>query len=547
MMAKYRITGPDGETYEINAPDTATEEEVLAYAQANFGKESAIGNTEFGARLREAEQAKAREQFTHKTPPKKPKDMYADQAGQQSFAENLGAGFGGALYGMGYLGPKSILGLDKPGEVEDWKASMNGLGTTAGGTLGQIGGYGAPAAVLAPFAGASVPVAGAIGAAEGALLPATSFEERAKNTAFSTLGAATGQAGGNAIANGLKRRAQTKTAEMATKRAQNATRDASLALSKAEGYVVPPSYSGSGLFPRFMEGISGKYKTNQLAGIKNQQVTNKLARKYLGLPEDAPLNADALDAHVNMLSQPYRDIAALPKSASYDPASALEQLKIARYSEKQLWRQYEGTPMMPGNPEARTLAIEAGNAADAIESELERYAVSQGKHDLVANLRESRKAIAKAKTVESALNDGNGDVDATKIAKLINRGKPVTGELEKVGKFANAFNDVARPPKSGDANPMTALDFMFNVPSAGIGGMIGGGPGAMLMSLAPTAARVGSRYSLLSEPVQAMLTPNYSIGLSNKVLPKLFGNRLATDALYPGAGIYGYGVEPQFE
>lgn len=35
-MAKYRITGPDGDAYEITAPDDATQEQVLAYAQSNY-------------------------------------------------------------------------------------------------------------------------------------------------------------------------------------------------------------------------------------------------------------------------------------------------------------------------------------------------------------------------------------------------------------------------------------------------------------------------------------------------------------------------------
>jgi hypothetical protein len=35
-MAKYRITAPDGGTYEVTAPDTASEAEVLAYAQQNY-------------------------------------------------------------------------------------------------------------------------------------------------------------------------------------------------------------------------------------------------------------------------------------------------------------------------------------------------------------------------------------------------------------------------------------------------------------------------------------------------------------------------------
>lgn len=41
-MAKYRITGPDGATYEINAPDGASEQDVLAYAQSNFAPASGV-------------------------------------------------------------------------------------------------------------------------------------------------------------------------------------------------------------------------------------------------------------------------------------------------------------------------------------------------------------------------------------------------------------------------------------------------------------------------------------------------------------------------
>ncbi len=35
MMPKYRITAPDGGTYEVNAPEGATEQEIMAYAQAH--------------------------------------------------------------------------------------------------------------------------------------------------------------------------------------------------------------------------------------------------------------------------------------------------------------------------------------------------------------------------------------------------------------------------------------------------------------------------------------------------------------------------------
>lgn len=35
-MPKYRITAPDGQTYEVTAPEGASEQDVLAYAQANY-------------------------------------------------------------------------------------------------------------------------------------------------------------------------------------------------------------------------------------------------------------------------------------------------------------------------------------------------------------------------------------------------------------------------------------------------------------------------------------------------------------------------------
>lgn len=38
-MAKYRVTSPDGATFEVTAPDSATEAEVMAYAQGEFAKQ----------------------------------------------------------------------------------------------------------------------------------------------------------------------------------------------------------------------------------------------------------------------------------------------------------------------------------------------------------------------------------------------------------------------------------------------------------------------------------------------------------------------------
>ncbi len=41
-MAKYRVNAPDGSVFEVSAPDTATEAEVMAYAQAEFAKQKPV-------------------------------------------------------------------------------------------------------------------------------------------------------------------------------------------------------------------------------------------------------------------------------------------------------------------------------------------------------------------------------------------------------------------------------------------------------------------------------------------------------------------------
>ena len=58
-MPKYRITGPDGGTYEVTAPEGATQEQVLAYAQQNYKpKPAQVGRTGVTREQRQADIAR---------------------------------------------------------------------------------------------------------------------------------------------------------------------------------------------------------------------------------------------------------------------------------------------------------------------------------------------------------------------------------------------------------------------------------------------------------------------------------------------------------
>lgn len=125
-------------------------------------------------------------------------------------------------------------------------------------------------ATLVPGAN-TLPGAAVMGGLMGAAQPVTGDESRPVN-----VGA--GMAGGMA-GYGLARGAS----KMLTGAAKqiNPVKQATMQSANEAGYVMPPSQMEAGVVPRLVEGLSGKYKTNQLAGIRNQQITDALAKNLL--------------------------------------------------------------------------------------------------------------------------------------------------------------------------------------------------------------------------------------------------------------------------
>jgi hypothetical protein len=60
-------------------------------------------------------------------------------------------------------------------------------------------------------------------------------------------------------------------------------RDATLAETQAAGYALPPSQIAPTLPNRVLEGFAGKLTTAQQASAKNQNVTNTLIKREIGL------------------------------------------------------------------------------------------------------------------------------------------------------------------------------------------------------------------------------------------------------------------------
>lgn len=536
-MPTFDVTSPDGKKYRVTAPEGATQEQIIAYAQAQ-------------------------------TAPKEPQpDAFTQTAKEDGFLRNVPAAAGGVVAGIP-LGIRQMLGKDQPGEVAEWKRSMEGLWSTPGGKVGTVlGGVGVAApAMFVPGANTALGAA-AVGAGMGAVQPVGEGESRALNT---VLGGATGglaQAGVNKLGTVLANRATAKGAELAAEKAQNAVRDATIQEARQAGYVIPPTQvapNRAGVLNRLAEGLSGKIQTAQAAAIKNQTVTDTLAKKALGLPEDVPLSMESLktvraaagevykvvkaagtmqadDDFARAMSNVTGEYSALvndfPSQSNgqinsliqdlskptFQSSSMVELVKRLRSDGFQNLRALE--------PEKKALGRIQLGAQNALEDLMERNMEQVGAGELAQVFRNARQLIAKTHTVENALEASTGKVVASKIGREFSKGRPLTGELATIGKFAEAFPKAAQNVNSSMPG-LSPLDA-----AAGIMGSMATGS---IAGAALPLARPLTRAALLSNTWQKSLakTPDYTISELEKLLPKLLKK--------PAVGLLGASQVPTF-
>lgn len=478
----------------------------------------------------------------------------AQQMSEMSGPQQFIAGMGKAPSDM-ILGGRQILGLADQAEVDETKRLGKPLTDTGAGTAGNIAGTIAALAPTMIIPGLNtVAGAGLVGGVTGALQPTDAGESRFANTAVGAVGGAGAQ---KAIGMGAKyagNRLASQTASKATQAADNAGKDAVLAAGREAGYVVPPSMTESPLAGRILEGISGKQKAAQLANVKNQNVTQRLATKALALPEGTPLNPETVKAaRMQAIERGYKpvdDLGEMATSPAYhqtldaiasdrsgvarsfpgmknEGMEFLDSLRVQQWHTAdarkavQVLRDDAGAAWAQGEKEVAKAKLKA---SEAIENEIERGLDSMGKSgaELLKNFREARVMIAKTSDVEKALAKGKGKVNAEVFAAALRKGKPLSGELKTIAEFADKYGEVARVPKQGWSNPFTVID---------------AATGSFGSPLFP-AARVGARYAALSEPGQKMFAkPSYSVGAATKLSPEVLAllERYGAGGLLSGA------------
>jgi len=317
-----------------------------------------------------------------------------------------------------------------------------------------------------------------------------------------------------------------------TKAAPKPTPRQQVAASAAEeGYVTPPSVRGEAGAAGLAEGVGGKIKTGQQAIETNQAVTNKLASRAVGLPENVPVTIDVLQGIRQQAGQAYeavrgvgqvftdtafrRDLSAatarfrsaakdFPELAKSEIIDIVDGLRVAEFDAGagidaiSLLRNRADVAFRGGD---KSLGNAYRAASDAVEGVMERHLGRGGDPALVDGFRQARQQIAETYSVQEALQGRiTGEVSATQLAAQLKKGKPLSGDLRTIADFANTFPSVSRL-FTGTAQAFSPLDLAVGGTSLGITGTalsLGAGP-AGLLPLAGTIARPALRRVALSE------------------------------------------------
>lgn len=328
------------------------------------------------------------------------------------------------------------------------------------------------------------------------------------------------------------------------------------------GYSIMPSEAaikgGSAPVGKLVEGLAGSAKTGVSAVMKNQPVTNSLAATdiaktapSLGITAKTELTPQILDqarapnnavyAKVSSLGRiqtdnAYRndlnnigrtpgnsfpgatdpDIQGLRQTYNvphFDAADAVLQIRNLR---KNATANYKASAanQVKNAPMLGELADAQQGIADALENQLGRFVGSPadkiGNPKLVQDWQQARKNLAIINTVDNAIKEGTTDVSAEALAKQLNRGAPLSGNLQKIADMQNNFpisiRDVTRVRNKV---PINALEGIMG--TGGLGAAVLGQPHLGAGLVAGMVARPVARAGLLSSPFQNSMLPKAPI------------------------------------
>ena len=336
----------------------------------------------------------------------------------------------------------------------------------------------------------------------------------------------------------LENRAASVAAASQSAQARNAVRDQTLMQGQQYGLKVTPGSVNPNAKNIAMEQIAGKSRVEQQLSMKNQEVFDSLARKAVGLPENAPLTVPTMKAvraeeyakgyaplaqagpiqTDTTFKQQLVDIAgkftgparSFPNAMPNEVKRLVASLRVGQFDAA------DGLQMSQTLRDAASGSFRQGNnglghaqiaASRAIEDQIERQLAASNNPQaaqMLNQFRESRVRMAVSHAVEDAIHVGSGSIDASKLASDLQKGKMLTDELEVAARFANTFKNVSKSP-ANIGTPGSGSLFGTGLGStvgAGVGAMMGNAPGAVVGAAALPTLSAASRAYLQSGRAQ---------------------------------------------
>lgn len=349
----------------------------------------------------------------------------------------------------------------------------------------------------------------------------------------------------------------------------NAVRDATLAAGLEEGYMTTPGSVTPQGKNIMAERMAGKTHLEQLMTVNNQNVTDKLARRAVAIDETAPLTSENMRsiraAEYEKGYKPVERIGEVPADLQYlvdlnnvkmkytgpqksfpgavpdEVTKLLDTYTTNKFNSKdavQVMRHLREESRANFRKGDTAVASAQIDIANALENQMERALAATPTPNagtLLEQFRLSRQRMAVTHAIEDAIREGGGSVDASKLARDLQSGKYMAGDVKTIAQFANVFPRVTRPVSQiGTPGGGT----MMGSPVSGFGGAIGGGlgylagdtSGASLGTVAglygPQMVSAGMRSYLMSPGVQNKLAPNYT-----PTVARIFSDATAQNAL----------------
>lgn len=330
-------------------------------------------------------------------------------------------------------------------------------------------------------------------------------------------------------------------------------------IGQREGYVVPPATIQPNIRNIALESVGGKQATEQTARSTNQKVTNKLANRTLGLPEGREITRDTLEQVRDEAGQVYemvksagriatdpdyktslqnmktgiqdimKDFPQANIAAAKDIDDLIKSLDVPEFDAnsgmeflKQLRNEAADNLAALDDPTRKALGRAQRSAAEALEEMIFRHLEKAGQGGLAQQFDKARRQIAKSYTVQAALDEGSGSIDAMKLAQILNKGKPLSPELELAARMGSSFpRAMVKPEKTGSVGS-NALDFGLTVGGATIFPMAQI-PAWAALGIIP--AKYGTRRLALSKALQRQL-----LGEQFTLPPQVVGGAAGAEA-----------------